>query len=471
MRVASIVIMTAWLSSGSSAQAPRERLSLERLLDIARETHPEIKGAALSPDIAAEAQESVSGDQDWRLAVTGEGYYVKPPPSPAPGTPDRDWQFGLAAEAIKPFWNSGSRLTLGASSGYRDSRFAIDSFSQFQNRLFAEYSISLMRNARGVLDRLAFDLAGFDIDMSSIESQENQEAFLLEIGSLFLRWALLDEEVRILEVRLAIAREEVDRTTRMRADNLVEAVDVLRAEDSERFVDQTRLLVFSQLRATQVQLATRIGDPSILLMEPEHDLYATREELSDEMITVKIRENVRPIQQIDVASNQLERAKVGFKSAERSDLTLVAGGALAEANNDFDNSWLLDRPEAYVLLKWSRPWGNRSAKADLRKADLQLMQLDFRRSSVEMQLQSIAMALVAQMKELKNVLDLNRQQIGSARLRTDEELKLYNQGRGELNFVLASRDNESQAEFTYAENAASYQQLEIQLKELLDELL
>ena len=471
LKVAVTLAMTALVPLGLSAQAPVMRLSLERLLDMARETHPEIRGPALSPEIATEDQESVSGDQDWRVAVSGEAYYVKPPPSPVPGTPDRDWRFGLAAEAIKPFWNSGSRLTLGASSGYRDSLFAIDSLSQFQNRLFAEYSISLMRNARGVLDRLAFDLAGFDIDLSTIESQENQEAFLLEIGSLFLQWALLDEQVRILDARLGIAREEVARTKRMRADNLVEEVDVLRAEDSERFVDQTRLLVFSQLKATQVQLATRVGDLSIQQMAPDHDLYAMSDELSDETITVKIRRNVRPIKQIDVASEQLERAKLGFKSAERPDLTLVAGGALAEAHDDFDNSWLLDRPEAYLLLKWSRPWGNRTAKADLRKADLQLMQLDLRRSSVEMQLRSIALALVAQMKELKNVLELNRQQIDSARLRTDEELKLYNQGRGELNFVLASRDNESQAEFTYAENAAAYQQLEIQLKELLDELL
>lgn len=466
----SVLLVVSFLTWATSASS-EEVLSLDRLLGMARNTHPEMIGQALSPEIAHETQERLRGSQDWNLLVSGDSSYAKPLPSPIPGTPDSDLRFGLSAELTKADWNTGSRVTLGASSGYRDSSFVLDSFSQFQNRIFAEYSISLMRNARGILDRLAFDLAAYDVDLVQIESDENQEAFLLELGSLFLDWVLLKEEVRILDTRLGIAREEVERTKRMRGDNLVEAVDVLRAEDSERLVSQARLLVYAQLRATRVQLATRMGDQSILQMAPSHDIYAMHEQLSDELIARRIRENVRPIQQLNVARDQLVRARDGFENSEQPNLTLVAGGALAEANKHYDDALLMDRPEAYLLLRWSKPLGNRTAKAELRRADLQLIQLEHRKHSVEMQLQSIAFALTAHMSELENVLDLNRQQIESAARRTQEELKLYNQGRGELNFVLASRDNESQAEFTYAENAAAYQKLEIQLRELVDDLL
>ncbi len=438
LKISISVLLVVFLPKWAPSEPGGGELSLERLLGMARNTHPEIQGRALSPQIAQETQNGLVGTQDWNLSVSGESYYEKPLPSPVPGTPDSDLQFGLAAELTKANWNSGSRITLGASSGYRDSSFIFDSFSQFQNRIFAEYSVSLMRNARGILDRLAFDLAAYDIDIVQIESEENQEGFLLELGSLFLDWALLKEQVRILDARLGIAREELERTKRMRKDNLVEQVDVLRAEDSVRLVSQTRLLVFALLRATKVQLATRMGDPSLLQMAPKHDLYSKHEKLSDELIVEKIRKNVRPIQLLIVAQDRLERAREGFKNSEQPDLTLVAGGALAEADERYDNALLVDRPEAYLVLRWSKPLGNRTAKAELRKADLQLMQLDYRRQSVEMQLQSIAFALAAQMDELENVLVLNQQQIESAARRTHEELKLYKQGRGELNFVLAS---------------------------------
>ena len=227
-----LFLLVVFLPKWAPSEPGGGELSLERLLGMARNTHPEIQGRALSPQIAQETQNGLVGTQDWNLSVSGESYYEKPLPSPVPGTPDSDLQFGLAAELTKANWNSGSRITLGASSGYRDSSFIFDSFSQFQNRIFAEYSVSLMRNARGILDRLAFDLAAYDIDIVQIESEENQEGFLLELGSLFLDWALLKEQVRILDARLGIAREELERTKRMRKDNLVEQVDVLRAEDS-----------------------------------------------------------------------------------------------------------------------------------------------------------------------------------------------------------------------------------------------
>jgi hypothetical protein len=75
------------------------------------------------------------------------------------------------------------------------------------------------------------------------------------------------------------------------------------------------------------------------------------------------------------------------------------------------------------------------------------------------------------MKKLENTLVLNEKQIASAKERTAEELRIYNQGRGELNFVLRGQDGEQNAKLRYAETAAHYQLLHLRLQEILDRLL
>ena len=74
------------------------------------------------------------------------------------------------------------------------------------------------------------------------------------------------------------------------------------------------------------------------------------------------------------------------------------------------------------------------------------------------------------LKELEKVLKLNQEQIKSAKERTKEELKLYNRGRGELTFVILSRDNEKNAKLTYAFNALTYHKLIIEYRVLMDQL-
>jgi hypothetical protein len=48
---------------------------------------------------------------------------------------------------------------------------------------------------------------------------------------------------------------------------------------------------------------------------------------------------------------------------------------------------------------------------------------------------------------------------------------LYNQGRGDLTFVIQSRDNVALSELEYAGNAATYHHLALQLEALSDRLL
>ena len=86
-------------------------------------------------------------------------------------------------------------------------------------------------------------------------------------------------------------------------------------------------------------------------------------------------------------------------------------------------------------------------------------------------LTSTLINIYVQIEEMEEVLRLNKEQIQSAKRRTAEELKLYNQGRGEMTFVIQSQDSEENSKLTYAVNAVTYHKLIIAYRSLMDQLL
>ena len=63
---------------------------------------------------------------------------------------------------------------------------------------------------------------------------ENQENFLLDVSIRFLDWAFFTREVAIRQERLEIAKRGLEDVNKRYKANLVDRVDVLRSEDSER---------------------------------------------------------------------------------------------------------------------------------------------------------------------------------------------------------------------------------------------
>ena len=97
--------------------------------------------------------------------------------------------------------------------------------------------------------------------------------------------------------------------------------------------------------------------------------------------------------------------------------------------------------------------------------------MKIQKDEIELTLISALTNLMIQIKEMVSVLELNKQQIESARRKTEEELKMYNQGRGSLTFVILSRDGEENAKLIYIQNAVQYHKLILQYHSLMDELI
>jgi outer membrane protein TolC len=140
-------------------------------------------------------------------------------------------------------------------------------------------------------------------------------------------------------------------------------------------------------------------------------------------------------------------------------------------DDSFGGSLDITQPDFAVSLLLIQPLGARAARSGATQTELEMQQNQMRYQRVLLDLRSRLDALLIQLADFEEILMLNRDEIESAQQRAAEELRLYNQGRGELTFVIQARDNEQNARLLYAENAANYHRLYQQYLALSDLLM
>jgi outer membrane protein TolC len=251
----------------------------------------------------------------------------------------------------------------------------------------------------------------------------------------------------------------------------VDQVDVLRAEDAVRIAEQNVVLVESQWKALRAELSVLCQSEPMCQKSPEFELYRVEQLPSPEEARLQLQDQSRLLTTLGIRRDQLLHLRGGYEEQGRPQLYLNLGAGFQGGDDEFADALKLDKPDMSVTLMFRYPLGNRAARANVATTALEIEKLDKEIDSISLDLESGVVNLLMLIKEFEKVLDLNREQIKSASAKTDEELKLYNQGRSDLTFVILSRDNEQQAKLTYAQNAASYQQLVLQYRALMDEFL
>jgi outer membrane protein TolC len=370
-------------------------------------------------------------------------------------------------------WNSGARLSASFTSSYADLKispmFDIPG-SYFENKLAVTYVHPLIKNKSGFLDKLEYNLRQYDIDLSEIVAVENQENFLAEQTAKFLDWVFLLEQKKIVQQRFDLSEEMHENTREKRDANLIDEVDVIRSEDAVRIARQNLMLIEVNLNALQAELAELMQDENYNNLYPQHDLYEMTQLSSLEEANEQLKQNARLLKSLRIAIQKLNYVRKGYKGVKKPDLSAVAQLSLKNAEYNFGGSLAMDKPDALIGLELSYPIGYSSTKSKIARTNLRIVQLEKQIEEISLTLTSALANLHTQMTELKSVLKLNQEQIKSSKRKTDEELKLYNQGRGQLTFVIQSRDSEQAAKLTYAANALRYQKLFLQYRALTDPL-
>lgn len=471
MRYLGLVLIRLLVMCGIGVSSHAGTITQADFVERLKQTHPLFEREKLTAQIEQHSRDSYLGSQDWN--IQSSVLYCHDEPSFAIAGPERTDAIAITGGLEKALWSTGGRLSASFSSSYANLK--LDPFlgipdSYFENGLQVSYSHPLRRNRRGVLDRLQYDLKQFDIDLSEVMALENEEDFVARSVSRFLDWVFLTEQRRIVSDRLSLSEEELIRTRQKRDANLVDKVDVIRAEDAVLIARQNLMLVESRWKALQSELAVLLQDSSYYQATPQHDLYQTIARPSREVVLAELRADSRLLKTLRIRAEQLATVRLGYVEQGKADLSLIAQLGLKNAEPAFGRSLAMDKPEVRIGLRFGFPVENRTATSKVARTDLLLMQLEKQIEELDLQLSSTAVSIVTQIEQLEAVLELNREQIESAERKTQEELKLYDQGRGELTFVLQSRDSEQAASLTYAVNALSYQNLVLEYRALTDKL-
>jgi len=465
----SILVLFILLFLGSLAQA--QTITRDEFLNQLKSRHPLFEKEKMTSQILREEQKGYLGAEDWK--ILSSVYLSHEEPAMAFSGPEKTDAISISGGVERVFWKTGGRLSASFSSGYAQLKinpaFGFPD-AIFQNQMDLSYIHPLLKNKNGFLDQLQYDLQQFNIDLSEIKTFENLEDFLAVSASKFLDWVFLSEQMKIMAERMKLSEEELKRTEKKRKANLVDQADVIRAEDAVRITRQNQMLIDARWHALQAELAVLTQNNELYNLSPKYSIYEFTNTITTNDAVDKLKENSRLLKLLNIQVNQLQYSRKGFEETSKPELSAIAQLNIKRMEDGFGQSLLLNKPDAIVGLQFSFPLGNTTAKSQIAVTDLQISKMKIQIDELTLTLSSALTYLIIQMKELVNVLELNQEQIESAKERTKEELKLYNQGRGELTFVIQSRDNEQNAKLTYAMNALSYHKLLLQYNALMDQL-
>ncbi len=471
MKIFPLILALLVVISNFPSSLEAKTITQDQFLNQLKELHPLLEKEKLSARIEKEEQASLLGTQDWNLFSSLNYYHEEPVIAYA--APERSDAFSLDTGLERLFWKTGGRFSASLSSS--SANIELDPIYGFpdtfyQNQLTLSYTHPLWKNRKGFLDRLQYDLKQFDIDFSGVQALENIEDFLAASAAKFLDWVFLTEQKNIIQDRLKLSEEEFARTRKKREANLVDQADVIRSEDAVRIWRQNQVLAESHWKGLRAELAVLSQNEELHNLAPQFPLYEVKKFIPLRDAVSRLKENSRLLKVIRVRLEQLEHARKGFVETAKPGLLLATEFNIKDLEEDFAGSWEMDKPDALLGLQFSLPLGNRTARSQVAKTDLQLTKLRKQFEEVKITLVSTLTNLYIRIQELEKVLRLNQEQIKSAKEMIKEDLKLYNYGRGDLTFVILSRDNEQTAKLTYAQNALAYHKLIIAYRALMDEL-
>ncbi|UCC78265.1 MAG: TolC family protein [Candidatus Zixiibacteriota bacterium] len=462
-----LAVLFNFISIGSA-----QTMTREEFLAQLKAAHPLFEKEELSAEIEENHRQSLTGDQDWNF--NSSAIFSHEEPAVAIFGPERTDAFSLSGGVDRLFWRTGgflsTSLTLNRVDLKVDPNLGIPD-SYYQNQFSVSYAHPLLQNKAGFLNRLRYNLKQFDIDFAGIEALENQEEFLAESAAKFLEWVYLHEQNKIILERLKLSEEALVNARKKREANLIDEVDLLRAEDAVAIAKQNLVLSESRFKGLQAELAVLTQNNSLYELEPEYDLYKFEVLPSLEEIISDLKQKSRLIAAINTRIGQLEYSRLGFEETMEPSLSLLAQFNVKKADEGFGDALGLDKPDFIGGLQFSVPLGRRTAKYNISKTDLQIRQLEMQKEEITLSLVAALTSLYIQITDMENILELNMDQIESAKSKTVEELKLYNRGRSDLTFVIQSQDGEQNAKLNYAVNALTYHQLYLRYQALTDALL
>jgi len=448
-------------------------IDLEEYIGLVQENHPFFQKEELAVAVEQSKRETLLPRYEW-------SYSLMPQYTILDGQVGSEFLENLAQIAT---------LEAGMQRGFADGRrmgfFVSTAYTWMQNppvvpvpmeantfQHGVEVSLSwpLKKNVEQ-LARLGYDVQEYTIKAKEVEILENQESFLVEPATLFIDWAYALELVDIYQQRLGLAEEQLATTNRMYRSNLIDKVDVLRAEDAIRLSQQAIFEYQSLAKSIQAVLATLSDTEGIYEDKPDFDFYSFVELPVPAEAAATGKANTRLKKPLLFLIEQLRYQSTAFGEREKATLDLFLEAGIFGPEDAFTDSLKIIHPQATIGLSYSPATGVEQVEAERQFISTQISQLEQEIEALEKTVETNVTSLLIQAVELEKIIELNKQLIESAEEKALEEARLYTQGRNMLTNVIQSRDSVQAQKAMLVDNFARYHRLIIQYRALMDQLL
>lgn len=385
----------------------------------------------------------------------------------SPFNPDTIDTSNFKGTISKELQKTGGKISIGINSQYNYFGYKtppslngtplVTSGSFYQNSIFLSYIHPLLKNINGTLSKLGVEIATLKVEEDALKFKEAKETLLKTMIQNYIEWTFLYEENAIIANRIDLSENLLQSIRRQYEANLLNKVDVLRAEDSLNTLKEQQLIIRNKLENKGLELEILLSEKDLRKEKPTFSFYKVNAPSKKETSETRTQKQLLFIQKI------LEKELNALKNEKKPELDLVTKVAINDGNKSSNKSLNFENNEASIALTYKNPLSKKSDMAKINAKELELEAIKLQLEEVKQIDKSTFTQLNTSIRQWVEIIELNKNQLQSSKLKTDEEWKLYTQGRNSLSTVLQARDQELTAKLNYLNNLLTFHFLKYNL--------
>lgn len=466
-------LLACLLFTGAVHANSNNTLTLDQFIEGVLANNPGVQRILTQPAIAQGELVSSFGIKDPVLGLGGRAARLEPNKILGSELDSTD-SLGFDASINKTLVNSGTRFSAGVSTNYLNPSSSIGALgnSYYQPSLTLQITQPLLKNARGIQDRLNIRLSTLNLELTTLQTKENLESYISQLAALYLDWHNAWQEQSIVHdvYKKAIEQEKLVRLKVKR--QLSEPYELLRIQEvrEDYFARwQQTVGIYQGLTAKVSRQMNQLIVVTVDTHQPAQphnsSLLQSNDKTLDTLLSssrlMSILENLK-VQQLELLQAR--------DDARQPDLNLtldytrhgVDRGAFDSVTSE------LDKNDYSVSLQYRYPLGNRTAQGRYQTQVASKKQVHADTAQQLINAQAALADLLIREKQLGIALAANDRKIKLAVRKLREEKKLYKIGEFELFELQQDETTQLESRLNRTRLYTQLQQIRIQIGELLD---
>jgi len=434
-------------------------------IKLYKSSHPSFKYQELESEIKQLNFEYYKGVEDWDLKILTKYQDIDNTGFIDASTEELEINT-LELSASRKFVDSGVDINLANTITDK----TLDSSDRGNVKTSLDISLPLMKNKFGLNDRLDIDLAKIEIEKHLLDKFEKNEKSIAIALKTFIDLAFYEEQLKINQERFNLAKSEHELSTKKYKASVIDKADMLLQDVTLQNSKKQLIKSEQELAIIKEEIALLINIKSSLVSSTNFDLYKIANiDLSNIKSYLVI--NSRELNSINLEKKLNERKISSYENKTLPNLDLDIGITSEGQKDNISNANSNQKTSWNVGLTYSLPIGQTQEKSELLKARKMIKQSELKYDELLIDLMTLGRKYSQQVDSLKEIINIEKKQILIANERSREQRENYNNGNGEMEFVISAQDSVQTARLNLAESVTQYQKLLIDIKALLDQLI